>query len=93
MRHPLHPALVHFPVACWTLATAADFVSGWYGEPAWQLAGALLALGCVLAVPAMAAGLLELPRVPEGKAMRDVYLHMGAMSLALTLFVCSLLLR
>ncbi|WP_343251093.1 DUF2231 domain-containing protein, partial [Pseudoxanthomonas sp. KAs_5_3] len=24
MRHPLHPALVHFPIACWSLATAGD---------------------------------------------------------------------
>ncbi len=46
-----------------------------------------------MAVVAMAAGLMELPRVPQGAAMRDVYLHMGAMLVALTLFGTRLLLR
>ena len=34
MRHPLHPALVHFPIACWSLATAADLAGLAFAEPA-----------------------------------------------------------
>src|SRR5690606_40767462 len=45
MKHPLHPALVHFPIACWTLATLADIGSRWWGEPAWRSAGGLLLIG------------------------------------------------
>lgn len=93
MRHPLHPALVHFPIACWSLAVAADFGGLLFGEASWRWSGGLLAVGCGMAVLAMLAGLLELPRVPDGPAMRDAYLHMGAMFLALTFFSTRLLLR
>jgi len=92
MRHPLHPALVHFPVACWSLAVAADFASLYFGETAWQWTTGLLAAGCVMALAAMLAGLLEIAHVPEGAAMRDAYVHMGAMMLALILFAIRLLL-
>lgn len=93
MRHPLHPALAHFPVACWTLATATDFASLWLGETAWQWSAGLLAVGCALALLAIPAGLVEMARVPEGAVLRDVYLHMGAMLMALVLFGTRLLLR
>ncbi len=93
MRHPLHPALVHFPVACWSLAVAADAVGLWLGEAAWRWSGGLLVAGCALALPAMLAGLLELRQVPEGVALRDAYAHMGAMLLAFVLFAARLLLR
>lgn len=94
MRHPIHPMLVHFPVACWSLATIADFASLYYGKPAWHLAGTLMVIGLVMALPAMLAGLIELIHVPdESKAMRDVYLHMGVMMLAFALYVASLLMR
>ena len=93
MRHPLHPALVHFPIACWSLAVIADFASLWLGEAAWQWSGGLLAVGCTIALAAMLAGLMELPRVPEGPAMRDTYLHMSVMLIAFTLFTTRLLLR
>lgn len=91
MRHPLHPALVHFPVACWTLATIADFASLWLGKLAWQWSGGLLIVGCTMALVAMIAGLMELPRVPDGVALRDTYLHMGVMLAAFSFFIVRLL--
>lgn len=93
MRHPLHPAVAHFPVACWSLATAGDFASLWLGETAWQWSAGLLAVGCGMAVLALVAGLIELVRVPEGDALRDTYLHMAAMLTAFALFTARLLLR
>jgi len=93
MRHPLHPALVHFPVACWSLAVVADFASLHFGAAAWSWSAGLLAVGCGMALLAMLAGLVELARVPEGPAMRDAYWHMGVMLLALALFATRLLLR
>jgi uncharacterized membrane protein len=92
-RHPLHPAIVHFPIACWSLSVAADFASQWYGEAAWQWSGGLLAIGCAMALPAMIAGLVELPRVPEGSALRDTWMHMGCMLAAFSCFAVRLLLR
>lgn len=92
-RHPLHPMLVHFPVACWSLAVAADVASTWLGEPAWRWSSGLLAIGSALALVAMIAGLAELPRVPDGPALRDAWLHMALVLAALALFSTRLLLR
>jgi uncharacterized membrane protein len=92
VRHPLHPALAHFPVACWSLAVVADFASLFVGEPAWRWSFGLLAVGCGMAVLAMMAGLFELTRVPMGLPLRDTYWHMAAMLSAFTLFTTRLLL-
>ncbi|MBW8824339.1 MAG: DUF2231 domain-containing protein [Xanthomonadales bacterium] len=93
-RHPLHPALVHFPLACWSLATFADVASLHFGERAWWLGGMLLLAGTALAVPAMLAGLYEMVRIPvDSSATRIAYLHMAAMLGAFTLYLASLLLR
>lgn len=93
MRHPLHPALVHFPIACWSLAVVADFAGLYFGEQAWRWSAGLLAVGCASALIAMIAGMVELARVPEGDALRDVYWHLGLMLSALALFSTRLLLR
>ncbi|WP_374012543.1 DUF2231 domain-containing protein [Pseudoxanthomonas koreensis] len=93
MRHPLHPALVHFPVACWSLAVAADVASLWLGQAAWQWSAGLLAVGGAMALVAMLAGMAELPRIPEGAPMRDAWVHMSAMLAAFCLFTARLLLR
>lgn len=93
MRHPLHPAIVHFPIACWSLAVAADFASLWLGEAAWRWSSGLLAVGSAIALFAMPAGMIELPRVPEGVPMRDAWVHMGAMLTAFAFFVMRLFLR
>ena len=94
MRHPLHPALVHFPVACWSLATAADIASLAWGEPAWRLAGVLLVAGIGFSIPAMLAGLFELAKVAEDNpAIKDVNRHMIVVMCALAFYTASLLLR
>lgn len=91
MRHPLHPALVHFPIACWSLATLTDFASLWFGEAAWQWSAGLLTVGCIMALVAMMAGMMELSRIPAGPALRDTYWHMGIMLIAFTLYTTRLL--
>lgn len=95
MSHPLHPALVHFPIASWTLASAADF-----GARIWPLAwlspaaAALLAVGMLGGLAAAAAGLYESLRVlPDDPATRTVYWHMGMALSAWCLYAASLLLR
>ena len=94
MSHPLHPALVHFPIACWSLATAADVASLWWGKPAWMLAGVLLALGTLIALAAMATGFIELMKIgAEHPATRDLNRHMLLMLSAWCLYATSLFLR
>jgi uncharacterized membrane protein len=93
-RHPLHPAVVHFPVACWSLATFADLASLWLGRPAWWLAGVLLAIGTLTALAAMATGLIEFVRIEAGSpALRDANRHMLLVMAAWLLYAGSLFLR
>jgi len=93
-KHPLHPALVHFPIATWTLATAADFAALRYGQAAWSWSAGLLTVGCLMTLPAMLAGMIELMKVPEGGApSRDAHLHMGLMLGAFSFYLCSLVFR
>ncbi len=92
MQHPLHPSLVHFPIACWPLAVLADFASLHFGEVAWRWSAGLLAVGCSMALLAMLAGFVELSKVPEGPPLRDTYWHMSLMFAAFTLFSVRLLL-
>ncbi len=94
MSHPLHPALVHFPIACWSLATAGDLASLYWGEPAWRFAGVSMAIGVAAAVAAMAAGLFELLKIENGSpAMRDANRHMLLMMAAWSCYAASLFLR
>lgn len=56
--HPLHPALVHFPVAMLTALVGADVVYMLSGDPFWQRAG--LWLSGVGTFGGWAAGMLGL---------------------------------
>jgi uncharacterized membrane protein len=94
MRHPLHPALVHFPIACWSLATAGDVAGLWWGRPAWMLAGVLLVVGVVTALAAMATGMIELSKVGDDHpAIGDLNRHMLLAMAAWSLYAASLFLR
>lgn len=90
MRHPLHPMLAHFPVACWSLGTIVDIFS----PHAWHLAGTLLWIGALVAVPTIFVGIFELTRIPrEPGSVRAGFTHMGVMFVAFLLYLASLLLR
>lgn len=94
MSHPLHPALVHFPIACWSLGTIADIASLWFGQPAWWLAGVLLAVGTVMAIAAMVTGLIELVKINEqSPALQDANRHMTLILVAWTFYATSIFLR
>ncbi|RZA20060.1 MAG: DUF2231 domain-containing protein [Lysobacteraceae bacterium] len=94
MRHPLHPALVHFPVACWSLATLGDVASLHFGDPAWRFAGASMAIGTVAALAAMLAGLLEFARIgDDSPALNDARRHMLLAMAAWCCYATSLVLR
>jgi uncharacterized membrane protein len=94
VSHPLHPALVHFPVAGWSLATAADVASSWLGEPAWRFAAISMSAGCLVALAAMAAGLREFAKLRDGHpALPVANRHMLFALAAFCAYATSLLLR
>ncbi len=90
--HPLHPMLVHFPIAFWTLATVCDGCALIGITHAWSYGWIALTIGLVLAVPAIAAGFIDLARL-EDAAVRDGDRHMILMGLAWVFYLCALLLR
>ena len=68
--HPWHPALVHFPIACWCLALLVDLLawSSLVPDAAGVEPGGpshlLLWIGTATAVPAIAAGVVDYLRLP-----------------------------
>jgi uncharacterized membrane protein len=94
LGHPVHPMLVHFPIACWSLATLCDALalSGLYPK-AWVWSAPLLVVGLAIALPAMVTGFLDLARIGNDAAARLADKHMIAMGTAFTLYLGALGLR
>ena len=90
--HPLHPAIVHFPIALLLSATAADvaWVAGLTGDA--QLGAILMTGGLAMGLVAMGAGMFDLARLDQAivpHAMR----HMAAVGLAWLGYAIALYLR
>ncbi len=93
---PWHPALVHFPIACWILATLIDLVAKFTTFPPidnlqWAgVAQLLLSAGVLLAVPAIIAGLRDYLRLPdELQSSRELSRHVLLMGTAWVLFLAA----
>ncbi|MBI3896966.1 MAG: DUF2231 domain-containing protein [Gammaproteobacteria bacterium] len=93
--HPLHPALVHFPMALWLTAIVWDVVGTYRPEALWwQMGFWSLTLGVVSALPALVSGFIEyLALDPDEPAMNTATLHMLLMFGATVAFGASVLLR
>jgi uncharacterized membrane protein len=94
-RHPIHPMLVHFPVACWLLAPVSDAAALVLARPFFWHVSALLCLAG-LAVGALAAmfGAMDLERV-KGKAdlQRIATIHASLMGSAWVIALVAMTLR
>jgi uncharacterized membrane protein len=96
--HPLHSALIHFPMALLLLVLPLE-AAGWLGNwrEAWRYAWLAQAVGLAFAVPAAVTGLIDLtaqsgnPAKPGLAAMGN--LHMLAMTGAVSLLGLSLYLK
>ena len=95
MAHPVHPALVHFPIACWSLATMGDIASLAFGDPRiWFVSNVLLVCGLVTALAAITAGLFELGKIlGNSPAMRVAYWHVSLVLSAWVVYALSLYMR
>ncbi len=90
--HPLHPMMVHFPVALWSLATISDGATLLGVAPAWPIAWMCTIAGVALALPAMVAGMIDFASVRE-EAVPVAMRHMGVMGTAWMAYLASLLIR
>lgn len=95
LGHPLHPAIVHFPVAGWTAAVVTDALSIALRDPLWwRISQWLLIVGVITALAAMTAGFVDLVALPSGQpAQQRALRHMYVMSTAWTVYVIDLLVR
>lgn len=94
MRHPIHPMLVHFPVATWFLSTIGDVIGLFTNEQVSWMAGVLLVIGTITALLAMVAGLLELGKIDQqSPAMKIANQHMMLMMTSWSFYAISLFLR
>ena len=93
--HPLHPALVHFPLALWSTTWAWDVLGAWTGLQVWWQTGFwCLVAGTVMAVPAAITGVMELTALEKGHPAEDIAMrHMLLMSSAFAAYLAALLVR
>lgn len=80
-RHPLHPMLVHFPIALWTIGSLADALT--LGGVAGARSIAWLAIGAsdAVALATMAAGVLDYAALDDD-ILPVAQRHMALMALA-----------
>lgn len=93
--HPIHPAIVHFPIAAWTVSLVCDIVFVFMPNPlSWQLGFWSVTIGVASGLFAMIAGLIELLAIPEDHpAWHTANLHMLFAASAWGIFVINLMLR
>ncbi|MGH1417939.1 MAG: DUF2231 domain-containing protein [Hyphomicrobiaceae bacterium] len=91
-RHPLHPMLVHFPIALWSLSTICDIGALLGTWKLWNYACSFLVLGLVMALPAMAVGFFDLARLKKS-ARQDGDRHMLLMCAAWVSYFAALGMR
>lgn len=93
--HPMHPILTDFPIALWSTSLLGDLVGLWRGHVVYtQFAFWAIAVGLVIAVPAIVTGLIDYAAIPQDHpALKAVTWHMWVMLSAATAFACSLIAR
>lgn len=90
LGHPLHPALVHFPIGFGAAALVSDLVGGRSGE---KVTKALTRLTFLSAVPAALTGVADADRVHGERPRRLVAAHAAANSKGTALAFLSCLAR
>ena len=96
VRHPFHPAFVHFPVACWVLSHPADLLVlsnadiTVFGLDWWALSVFLIWAGVISALPAMAVGIYDFMQLPdEDRLMQAFYKHVSFVGTAWIVYLIS----
>jgi uncharacterized membrane protein len=66
---PIHPQLVHFPIALFLLGGIATLIFLWRGKASLRIGGfSSLVAGWLLMLPTVVAGLIEASRLEDGTA-------------------------
>ena len=92
--HLIHPMLVHFPVAFWTLGTLFDVAAyaGW--QDFWQPAGILILLGLALGLLSAIVGAVDFALMDaDDQARSTAEIHMMLMLGAWMIYLMAYLFR
>ena len=94
-RHPIHPMLVHFPLACWLLAAASDVAALAMDRPFfWHVSALLCLAGVVMGAIAAMFGAMELQRVKgQARLERLAIIHGSLMGGAWVVSLIAMVLR
>ncbi|MCK8515652.1 DUF2231 domain-containing protein [Methylonatrum kenyense] len=92
--HPLHPMLIHFPVAALLMLVATDLAYWWTADPFWARAGLWLAgVGALGGWISGAAGLIDLVTVRQVRRLITAWCHSIIAVMLLSLASLNWLLR
>jgi uncharacterized membrane protein len=93
-KHPIHPMLVVFPLGLWIFGLIAYIIFLAGGPAAWDVtAWHAIAGGCIGALLAAVAGLIDLLGMPPSRARMVGVWHMCLNVTALALFVIAFFVR
>jgi len=90
LGHPAHPLLTDLPIGAWTGAAVLDAFGGRRGAPG---ADALVGFGIAAAIPTVATGAADWADYNDDRVRRVGTVHAIANSVALMLYVASLVAR
>lgn len=86
---PIHPALVHFPIALLLLSVLADIVGAWKKEPSARIVGFWSLVGATVgANAAVMAGLYDMEKVEGHVDLVHVHMRLG---ISLLVVMCAVL--
>jgi uncharacterized membrane protein len=92
--HPLHPMLIHFPVAALIFLVATDFAFFWTADPFWERASLwLVGVGAFGGAVASLAGLVDIVFVAEIRRKITAWCHAIIAVMMLSLASLNWLLR
>jgi uncharacterized membrane protein len=83
--HPLHPMLVHFPIALWAVGSTCDLLTLAHVPEAARLAWLSIGAATVAALPTMAAGMIDYAALDD-PALPAAHRHMALMGTAWLLY-------
>jgi uncharacterized membrane protein len=95
LRHPIHPMLVHLPVACWLLAPASDAAALAMERPFfWHVSALLCLTGLIIGAVAAMFGAMELERIKGRKDLqRLAIIHASLMGSAWVIALIAMIVR
>lgn len=90
--HPVHPMLVHFPLALWSIGSVSDCLALLGFHELWRMGSLAIGGGLILGLPAIIAGLIDYVTLRE-RVLALANTHMMLMGLAWLAYLAAIFMR